>query len=77
MGDTKIYTNVDTRTNIRKDCRKFDIAIPIGLSYEFKRHIVLDARYNIGLLTVNEEDDPDDPARNGVFQLTLGYKFKF
>ena len=76
MGDTKIYTNVDTRTNIRKDCRKFDIAIPIGLSYEFKRHIVLDARYNIGLLTVNDEDDPDEPARNGVFQLTLGYKFK-
>lgn len=77
MGDTKIYTNIDTRTNIRKECRKFDVAIPIGLSYEFKRHIVLDARYNIGLLTIDKEDNPDsDPICNGVFQLTFGYKFK-
>lgn len=49
----------------------FDLSIPVGLSYEW-RHMVLDARYNIGLTNVKE----DMSARNSVFQLTLGYKFR-
>ena len=58
------------------DFEKFDISIPVGLSYEFKNHIVLDARYNIGLTKVNKESDPDyKDGRNLTFALTIGYKF--
>ena len=55
---------------------KFDLSIPVGLSYEFKNHIVLDARYNIGLTKVNKETDPGyKDGRNFSFVFTVGYKF--
>ena len=76
VGDTKVYGNLDIRRNMRKDCNKLDIAIPVGLSYEFKRHIVLDARYDIGLLKLIKEEDPLAPEHNRVFQMSIGYKFK-
>ena len=69
------------KTEISNDCKdelkKFDLSIPIGLSYEFKFPLVIDARYNIGLTKVNKLSEPGEKdCRNGVFALTLGYKFK-
>ena len=49
--------------------KKFDLSIPVGLSYEFS-DFVIDARYNIGLTKVADIGD----AKNSVFMLTLGYK---
>ena len=60
-------------TDVKKDMKKFDFAIPVGVSYEYM-NIVLDARYNIGLTKINKEDG--DSMKNSVFQITLGYKFK-
>lgn len=51
--------------------RKFDLAIPLGISYEYK-HFVLDARYNLGLIGIVK--GIDDTYRNSVFQFSLGYK---
>lgn len=51
---------------------KFDLSIPVGISYEYN-NIVLDARYNWGLIKV---ENYGDPYYNRVFQLTLGYKFE-
>ncbi|MGX8695253.1 MAG: porin family protein [Prevotella sp.] len=60
----------------KDDFNKFDLSIPVGLSYEFSNHIVLDARYNIGLTKVNKETDPDyKDGRNLSFVITIGYKF--
>ena len=39
----------------KDDISKFDLSIPVGISYEFSNHIVLDARYNFGLTKVNKE----------------------
>jgi len=51
---------------------KFDLAIPVGISYEYE-NVVLDARYNLGLLKVENFG----PAYyNRVFEVTLGYKFE-
>ena len=50
---------------------KFDLSIPIGLSYEFK-NVVLDARYNFGCTKVISGSG--DKSRNSVFTITLGYK---
>lgn len=59
----------------KDDFNKFDLSIPVGLSYEFNNHIVLDARYNIGLTKVNKEKDPDyKDGRNFTFAFTIGYK---
>ncbi len=48
----------------------FDLAIPVGLSYEFS-NVVIDGRYNWGVTKVFDNRD----AKNSVFQVTLGYKF--
>ena len=49
---------------------KFDLSIPVGLSYEFKG-ITLDARYNIGLTKLTSDGES---IYNKVFVVTLGYK---
>ncbi len=54
----------------KEDMNKFDLSIPVGLSYEFNR-ITFDARYNIGLTKLIKGED----IHNKVFVLTLGYKF--
>lgn len=77
--------------DIKEACEKVDLAIPVGLSYDFG-NFVIDARYNIGLTGVFKEDysldlvvgDPTKPipveqikksAKNNVFQLSVAYKF--
>lgn len=48
-----------------------DWSMPIGISYEYAG-FVLDARYTLGLTDAIKNVD----AKNQVFQLTFGYKFK-
>lgn len=50
---------------------KFDLSIPIGLSYEIS-NITLDARYNFGVTKVFS--GLDTAVRNQLFIVTLGYK---
>ncbi len=66
------------------DVKTFDLAIPVGLSYETKWGLVFDARYNIGVTNAYDEQNynantntfEDVFSRNCVAQLTIGYKFK-
>ena len=53
-----------------KDVNTFDLAVPVGMSYEFDRFVV-DARYNIGVTKVPKHGD----GYTNVLQLTIGYKF--
>ena len=63
---------VYVESELSKQFNKVDLAIPVGISYEFS-NIVLDARYNIGLINVMK-DDPEN-SKNRLWQFTLGYKF--
>lgn len=58
--------------------KKFDLSIPLGLSYEFS-DFVIDARYNLGLTKIIKEDDGliDSDGKNSVIMLTVGYKIPF
>ena len=82
---TKLTVEANEVVNIKSDidqsCKdefnKFDLSIPIGLSYEFKKPFVIDARAIYGLTKVNKESVPgEDDSKNVVFALTFGYKFK-
>ena len=60
--------------------KSFDLAIPVGLSYEFPFGLVIDARYTLGLTKIFDEKKFQDKgfdldSKNLTFQLTLGYKF--
>jgi hypothetical protein len=60
-----LFTNKEVTLN------KFDLSIPVCLSYEYNR-VTLDARYNIGLTKLYS--GIDDSSRNSVITVTLGYK---
>lgn len=66
--------NKDFDEDIKDGCEKFDLSIPVGVSYQVPTiPIVIDCRYNIGLSKVNKGDG--DKMKNNVIQLTVGYKF--
>lgn len=67
-------TTVETDEDMKDQFEKFDFSIPVGVSYQFKVPIVIDARYNIGLTNVVKHSD--ESYKNQVFQITVGYKFK-
>jgi hypothetical protein len=54
--------------------KKFDLSIPLGLSYEIS-DFVIDARYNLGLTNINDNDNIKN--KNAVIMLTVGYKIPF
>ena len=57
--------------DVKDSCKKFDFAIPVGVSYEIA-NVVIDARYNIGLTKTIKDTDK---KKNSVFHFTVGYKF--
>ena len=61
-----------------KGLKSFDLAIPLGLSYEIS-NFVIDARYNLSLTKIaddfTEEGVKYEYGKNQVIQITLGYKF--
>lgn len=66
-----IYSGSYSLSNIGVKVKTFDLAIPVGLSYESK-YLVFDARYNIGVTKVFDNEGAD--SRNCVFQFTIGRK---
>ena len=58
--------------DIKDYFKKFDLAIPLGASYEYK-NVVFDVRYNLSVLKLNKFE-ADKNMRNSVIQFTLGYK---
>ena len=69
-------TSTELDEDIKDGCSKFDLSIPIGVSYQFKVPIVIDMRYNLGVTKVNKDsEDGLKDFKNNVIQLTVGYKF--
>ena len=62
--------------DIKDNCRKLSVAIPVGISYEFG-NVVFDARYNFALTKVNKHKSVVNDGRSDLIQLTLGYKFEW
>lgn len=77
QGD--ITAKLETDSSVKDQFNKFDLSIPVGISYEFKVPIVIDLRYNIGLTKVNKADNlfgNKGDSRSHTCTLTVGYKFK-
>lgn len=70
----KIYGETqDIKIDVKEAYRKTDVAIPLGLSYEYE-HVVIDARYNIGLTNIDKLSD-DLKVKNKAFTISVGYRF--
>ena len=75
-----VYDYGETRdlNDIGINIKNFDLAIPVGFSYEFDNHdnagLAIETRWNYGLLKVIDVNKGRAP-RNMVFQLSVGYRF--
>ena len=77
---TDFTTNEDGTVEYQKpvshkddtDYRKVDVAIPLGLSYEYM-NVVVDARYNIGLTRLSKVMGSYSP-KNGGLTVSVGYR---
>lgn len=52
----------------------FELALNLGLGYDFESGLGIDARYNIGLTNIADYND-DTRITNNVLQLGVNYKF--
>lgn len=55
------------------NARKVDVAIPVGLQYEYM-NVVIDARYNFGLTRVYDVEI-GDKTHNNVLTISAAYRF--
>ena len=54
-----------------------DFGLNFGAGYDFTQNISVGARYNLGLANIAKTEAGDDgKLHNGVFSLSVGYKFK-
>ncbi len=67
--------DVDGSEDIKSTINSIDFAIPIGISYNITKKIMVDARYNIGVSTINKDVIGFYKYKNRVLQLSVGYKF--
>lgn len=66
------WYDVESKARVSESFNRFDLSIPIALSYEFG-HLVTELRSEIGTQHFLKEGDVK--ARNCSFALTLGYRF--
>ena len=64
---------VPRESDISETCKKVDLSIPLGVSYEFE-NVIIDARYLFGLSNIYKTDLVK--SRNSVVQLSVGYRFQ-
>ena len=62
----------DVKVDAKNIYKTFDLSIPVGLSYDFKFGLILDARYNIGVTNLAKNTGY---TRNSVFAVTAGWRF--
>jgi hypothetical protein len=55
--------------------KSIDFGFNFGLGYEFTENVGANVRYNLGLSDINDISGSDQKIGNGVFQLSIGYKF--
>ncbi len=61
--------------DVKSYCEDFNFSMPIGISYEFKNRINIEARWNTGWTTINKNTDKFK-LHSHCLMLMIGYKFQ-
>lgn len=69
--DTK-EMGIKISKDVKDNVNTVDFGLNFGAGYELPMGLFADVRYNLGLNKVNKEGES---SKNGVFQLSVGYKF--
>ncbi len=65
-------TTTHTRS-LMDDCKTFDLTIPVGINYQFRRWFDVGVRYDISTIRVDE--DKKNHAKSSVLSVNLGLRF--
>ncbi len=61
--------------DVKDSMSGIDFGLNFGLGYKLPSGLFFDARYNLGLSNVNDEDSDIIDDKNGVIQLSVGFSF--
>ncbi|HEU4790929.1 MAG TPA: porin family protein, partial [Flavobacterium sp.] len=79
LTSSKIETEVlgqSVSQNAKDFFESVDFGLNIGAGYDFTKKFSGGVRYNFGLTNVGKnEDGSNDSIKNGVFSISVGYKF--
>jgi opacity protein-like surface antigen len=65
----------DDGDDIKDDLSSTDFGFNFGAGYDFTENLSAGLRYNLGLTNLIDIEGFDSTAKNGVFSVSLGYKF--
>lgn len=80
-NEYQIYSSVSEdlsgsgEEDIKGDSKSVDFGFNLGAGYEFTENIFVQARYNFGMTSISEDSINEYDPKNGVLQLSFGYKF--
>lgn len=60
--------------DVKDSMKSVDFSLNVGASYDITSNILVGVRYGAGISNILKESD-NAKVRNGVFQLSVGYKF--
>ncbi len=66
-------TSVNSSENIKDKTKAFDMSANFGVGYDILDKVVVQVRYCMGLSNTSTVENVS--TKNGVFQMSLGYKF--
>lgn len=69
------YSESEDGFDVKDNFKSVDFGFNFGLGYEFTENIFTGVRYNLGLSDITDITGFDDKVKNGVFQVSFGYKF--
>lgn len=64
---------VEFDEDIKDELKEIDFGAALGIGYKLPSGLFFDARYNLGLTDIPDEDDVN--VKNGVIQVSLGFMF--
>jgi hypothetical protein len=66
-------TNGDDSFDVKDNFKSIDFGLGLGAEYELENGLFFDARFNLGLSSISDDDNVS--TKNSVIQIGLGYSF--
>lgn len=70
-----VTETMSATADVKDQLSSLDFGLALGLGYQLDMGLFFDARYNLGLSNINDDEFNDSDVKNGVIQVSVGYKF--
>lgn len=60
--------------DVKKSLKDSDFSVAMGLGWDLPFGLTVDARYNLGITDISEDDQIASSIKNQVWQVSVGYK---